>query len=40
MTLEIFKTMSESQQDPDFAELICYLIDKAIYVHQNKLGGE
>ena len=35
--LKLFKVYLESQQK-DFTELICYLIDAAIYVHQNKLG--
>ena len=37
--LQLFKIQLESQQT-DFAELICYLIDAAIYVHQNKLGDD
>jgi hypothetical protein len=37
--LQLFKIQLESQQT-DFAELICYLIDTAIYVHQNKLGDD
>jgi len=36
--LEEFKTRIESQ-DSDFVELIRYLIDKAIHVHENKLGN-
>ena len=37
--LQIFKIHLESQQT-DVAELICYLIDTAIHVHQNKLGDD
>ena len=32
--------MSILPPEEDFAELICYLIDAAIYVHQNKLGDD
>ena len=37
--LKLFKVYLESQKE-DFAELICYLIDTAINVHQNKLGDD
>ena len=37
--LKLFKVYLESQQK-DFTELICYLIDAAINVHQNKLGDD